>query len=178
MDAVRAYQSGALRACVISIWVAVALDLTAKIRELADGGDGAAVAWTAAMDQAITNDAIARLGKIEQELLDVCRDTFQFGYDQDPEPHWYYALDQVARDLLVTHGDVPLLAAADLIRGASSLLWCPELEITDDTGSAEIDICTMVDGRIVIGEAKSNNSLRGDKGTEDVAKGSHTPRSS
>lgn len=78
----------------------------------------------------------------------------------------------------MTHGDVPLLAAADLIRGASSLLWCPELEITDDTGSAEIDICTMVDGRIVIGEAKSNNSLRGDKGTEDVAKGSHTPRSS
>lgn len=42
MDAVRAYQSGALRACVVSTWVAVALDLTAKIRELADGGDGAA----------------------------------------------------------------------------------------------------------------------------------------
>ena len=78
MDAVRAYQSGALRACVISTWVAVALDLTAKIRELADGGDSAAVAWTGTLDQAITNDDIARLGKIEQGLLDACRDTFQF----------------------------------------------------------------------------------------------------
>lgn len=92
-------------------------------------------------------------------------------YKQDPEPHWYYALDQVVRDLLVNHGDVPLLAAADLSRGASSLLWCPELEITDDAGSVEIDICAMIDGRIVIGEAKSNATLRGDKGTEDVAKG-------
>jgi hypothetical protein len=92
-------------------------------------------------------------------------------YDPDPEPHWYYALDQVVRDLLVTHGDVPLLAVADLSREASSLLWCPELEITDDTGSVEIDICAVVDGRIVIGEAKSNNTLRGDRGTEDVAKG-------
>jgi hypothetical protein len=92
-------------------------------------------------------------------------------YEQDPEPHWYYAIDQVVRDLLVTHGDVPLLAAADLGRGTSSLLWCPELEITDATGSVEIDICAVVDGRIVIGEAKSNATLRGDKGTEDVAKG-------
>lgn len=92
-------------------------------------------------------------------------------YERDAEPHWYYSLDQVVRDLLVTHGDVPLLAAADLSRRASSLLWCPELEITDDTGSVEIDICAVVDGRIVIGEAKSNTTLRGDKGTEDVARG-------
>ena len=88
MDAVRAYQSGALRACVVSTWVAVALDLTAKIRELADGGDGAAVAWTAALDRAITNDDIARLGKIEQELLVACRDTFQFiGAREHEEAH-------------------------------------------------------------------------------------------
>jgi len=91
-------------------------------------------------------------------------------YKQDPEPHWYYALDQVVRDLLVNHGDVPILATAGLSQRASSLLWCPELEITDAAGSVEIDICAVIDGRIVIGEAKSNNTLRGDKGTEEVAK--------
>lgn len=78
MDAVRAYQSGALRACVITTWVAVALDLTAKIRELADGGDAAATAWTTSLDIAIANNDIAKLGKIEQDLLDESRDTFEF----------------------------------------------------------------------------------------------------
>ena len=91
-------------------------------------------------------------------------------YEQDTEPHWYYALDQVVRDLLVNNGDVPLLAAADLGQ-RSAMLWNPELEITDDTGSVEIDICMVVDGRIFIGEAKSNGTLRAEKGPEEVAKG-------
>ena len=50
------------------------------------------------------------------------------------------------------------------------MLWCPEQEIRDETGSVEIDICSVIDGRIVIGEAKSNTTLRGDKSTEDVAR--------
>jgi hypothetical protein len=92
-------------------------------------------------------------------------------YAQDPEPHWYYALDQVVHDLLTHHGDVPILAAAKMGHGASSLLWSPELELTDAVGSIEIDICVVINGRIIIGEAKSNASLRGDKSTEEVAKG-------
>jgi len=36
---------------------------------------------------------------------------------------------------------------------------------------SDILVQYVVDGRIVIGEAKSNSTLRGDKGTEDVAKG-------
>ncbi len=91
-------------------------------------------------------------------------------YSKDPEPHWYYSLDQVVRDLLATHGDVPLLAAADLSQRASSVLWSPELAVTDDSKSVELDICIVVDGRIIVGEAKSNRKLKGDKGTEDVAR--------
>lgn len=91
-------------------------------------------------------------------------------YEKDHEPHWYYALDQVVRDLLGNHGDVPLLAAAELSQ-RSGMLWSPELEITDDIGSVEIDICMVLDGRIIIGEAKSNATLRGKKGPEEVAKG-------
>lgn len=85
MDAIRAYQSGALRACVISTWVAVAVDLTAKIREIADGGDAAAGQWVKTLDQAIASNDVGKLGKIEHTLLDVCRDTFQFITSRDHE---------------------------------------------------------------------------------------------
>jgi hypothetical protein len=49
-EAVHAYQAGAHRPAIIAIWVAVALDLVAKIRELADDGDGAARAFVASID--------------------------------------------------------------------------------------------------------------------------------
>jgi hypothetical protein len=91
-------------------------------------------------------------------------------YIKDTEPHWYYSLDQVVHDLLTEHGDVPLLAAANLSEHASSALWSPELIVTDNSGSVEIDLCLVVDGRIIIGEAKSNGTLRGDKGTQEVAR--------
>jgi hypothetical protein len=91
-------------------------------------------------------------------------------YSKDPEPHWYYAIDQVVRNLLRNHGDVPMLAAHQLRRNASSVLWSPELEVTDSDGSIEIDLCLVVDGRIVVGEAKSNNTLKGEKyGTQASA---------
>lgn len=41
-EAIAAYNVGAYRAAIISTWVAVSLDITSKIRELADQGDAAA----------------------------------------------------------------------------------------------------------------------------------------
>jgi hypothetical protein len=71
------------------------------------------------------------------------------------------ALDQVVRTLLDQHGDVPLLAATRLSQGARSFLWAPELRITTADGkSKELDICLVIDGQIVIGEAKSNDDIR------------------
>lgn len=91
-------------------------------------------------------------------------------YSKDPEPHWYYAIDQVVRNLLRSNGDVPMLAAHQLRRNASSVLWSPELEVTDSDGSIEIDLCMVIDGRIFVGEAKSNNTLKGKKyGTQESA---------
>ncbi|WP_406073139.1 hypothetical protein [Streptomyces virginiae] len=90
-------------------------------------------------------------------------------YGRDPEPCWYYALDQVVRDLLKQNGDVPLLAAHHRAQGSGSVLWSPELEVTDDSGSIELDLCLIVDGRIVVGEAKSNNTLKAGKGTQEAA---------
>jgi hypothetical protein len=80
-------------------------------------------------------------------------------YKRDPEPAWNYDLDQVVRELLRQHGDIPLLAAVHLAEGSRSLLWAPELLIQANSEEAEVDLCLIIDGRIVIGEAKSNNRL-------------------
>ncbi|MGW3291392.1 hypothetical protein ACWDR3_42870 [Streptomyces sp. NPDC001002] len=90
-------------------------------------------------------------------------------YKDDAEPCWYYALDQVVRDLLRQHGDVPLLAAQQLRQKAASVLWSPELNVTHADGSIELDLCLIVDGRIIVGEAKSNNTLKASKGTQEAA---------
>jgi hypothetical protein len=90
-------------------------------------------------------------------------------YKQDPEPHWYYALDQVVQNLLQQNGDVPLLATQQLRQDASSVLWSPELKVTHAQGCIELDLCLIVDGRIIVGEAKSNNSLKAGKGTQEAA---------
>ncbi|MER7179119.1 hypothetical protein ABT404_06495 [Streptomyces hyaluromycini] len=90
-------------------------------------------------------------------------------YAKDAEPHWYYALDQVVQDLLQQHGDVPLIAAQQLRQGAFSVLWSPELAVTDAEGEIEIDLCLIIDGRIVVGEAKSNHTLKAGNGTREAA---------
>ncbi|WP_327593403.1 hypothetical protein [Streptomyces chartreusis] len=90
-------------------------------------------------------------------------------YAKDAEPHWYYALDQVVQDLLRQNGDVPLLAAQLLRRNAGSVLWSPELTVTDDKMTVELDLCLIVDGRIIVGEAKSNHTLKASNGTREAA---------
>jgi hypothetical protein len=91
-------------------------------------------------------------------------------YKRDPEPAWNYDLDQVVRELLRQHGDIPLLAAAHRAEGSRSLLWAPELLVQANGEEAEVDLCLIIDGRIVIGEAKSNNRLdTADKSTVQAA---------
>jgi hypothetical protein len=91
-------------------------------------------------------------------------------YKGDPEPAWSYDLDQVVRELLRQHGDIPLLAAAHLAEGGRSLLWAPELLVQSNGEEAEVDLCLIIDGRVVVGEAKSNTRLNtADKGTAQAA---------
>lgn len=93
-------------------------------------------------------------------------------YKGAAEPVWHYALDQVVHDLLGQHGDIPLLAAVQLSSGRHTMLWAPELQIHFDGGDeAELDIALIIDGQIVVGEAKSNDQLKtSDKSTEAAAK--------
>ncbi|MER7457653.1 hypothetical protein [Micromonospora sp. NPDC126480] len=91
-------------------------------------------------------------------------------YQNDPEPHIYYALDQVVRDLLNQHGYLPILAAAQLGKDARSVLWSSEFSVIDNQESIELDLCLIVDGNIIVGEAKTNGTLRAEHGTQKAAK--------
>ncbi len=89
----------------------------------------------------------------------------------EPEPAWNYALDQVVRDLLDQHGDIPLLAAARLATGKHSVLWAPELLINVDAKTKELDLCLILDSEIVVGEAKFKSRLKtADRGTAREAR--------
>ena len=77
-EATRAYNAGAFRAAIVSLWVAVAVDLVAKVRAVADQGEPAALKHIAELDTAIANRDRQKLMLIERELLDKCRDDYEF----------------------------------------------------------------------------------------------------
>jgi hypothetical protein len=89
--------------------------------------------------------------------------------NNETEPVWHYSLDQVVRELLRQHGDVPLLAVDHLRRGHRAVLWSPELAVTKGNGTVELDIAVIIDGRIIVGEAKSNGKFGGTRTTTNAA---------
>jgi len=80
------------------------------------------------------------------------------------EPPWHYKLDEIVYQFLHHHGDVALLATDVLQREAQRrFLYSSELKIRSEASldeKLEIDICSIVNNKIVIGEAKSNGSLK------------------
>jgi hypothetical protein len=77
-EAIAAYQVGAIRAAIVATWIAVAYDLIGKIRELADGSDGAANDFIRRLNQAIDGKNARQLLQIEEDLLRVSQETFEF----------------------------------------------------------------------------------------------------
>jgi hypothetical protein len=83
------------------------------------------------------------------------------------EPSWFYKLDEMIYLMLEHNGHVPLLTLNKLrIQSEGSFLFRPEILLTraGSTGnSLEADVCCIANGRLCIGEAKSTESLEGDK---------------
>lgn len=77
LEATTAYNAGAFKAAIVSLWVAVAVDLVGKIRHLAEQNEPAAVRHIADLDFAIETTNTQQLMKFEKNLLDVCRDTYE-----------------------------------------------------------------------------------------------------
>jgi hypothetical protein len=76
------------------------------------------------------------------------------------EPEWFYALDEVAYQGLTSNIHVPILALADLSRSTRSFLQMPEAVVhRPGKDDMEVDIWAIVDGRVVIGEAKKSDQL-------------------
>ncbi|MEJ8658841.1 hypothetical protein [Streptomyces sp. MS1.AVA.4] len=79
---------------------------------------------------------------------------------QTLEPQWYYGLDEVAYQGLCSNIHVPILALAILAESAKSFQHMPEA-VVHRTGypDIEVDLWAVIDGRIVIGEAKISDRL-------------------
>jgi hypothetical protein len=82
------------------------------------------------------------------------------------EPLWYYKLDEMVFLMLKNNGHVPLLTLNKLrVSSKESFLFCHELRILPKESHKtflEMDICCIANGKLCIGEAKSNGDLKGD----------------
>ncbi len=81
-----------------------------------------------------------------------------------PEPMWHYQLDEIVYLGLRNCMQVPLLALDYLKKSSNSFMYADEQEIRNSSNNEaliEIDICCIVDGLLVIGEAKASKRLEG-----------------
>ena len=92
-EAITAYRGGALRSALISTWISVAYDITAKARELAGQGEAAPKAFVNQLDEAIDTNDKRKLQAIEAELLTKANSEFQL-----LAPHEYNALARLQED--------------------------------------------------------------------------------
>lgn len=76
-ESVTAYQAGAYRAAILSIWVAVCADIICKLKELSTGGDAAAMAETKNLETWIQGKDLKNLQQFENGLVELARDKFE-----------------------------------------------------------------------------------------------------
>ena len=76
------------------------------------------------------------------------------------EARWYYGLNEVVFQFLDNHGELPVLSLMQLKDRVLTFLFAPELQFSRSEGNTiEMDICALVQDRIVIGEVKKNDRL-------------------
>lgn len=86
-EAILCYRSGAYRATIVSVWIAVIFDLVDKIRELAVAGDAKAIPIWTRYEKYIkqiedgNSQGIKAALEFERELIQICKQDLQF-FDQ------------------------------------------------------------------------------------------------
>jgi hypothetical protein len=79
------------------------------------------------------------------------------------EPSWFYKMDELVYQALFNNSMVPVLTLNAILKESKeSFLFCPELRISlkgQKKHFMELDICCIPDGKLCIGEAKSNGTL-------------------
>ena len=76
-EAIRCYEAGSYRASVVSLWITLVFDLTAKLRSLAEAGDGEAEQLVERYDRAIKNREDSKALEYERTILNKARDKFE-----------------------------------------------------------------------------------------------------
>ena len=76
-EAIRCYEAGSYRASVVSLWITLVLDLTAKLGSLAEGGDGEAKQLVERYDRAIKNREDSKALEYERNILKKVREKFE-----------------------------------------------------------------------------------------------------
>lgn len=76
-EVVKCYEAGAYRAALVSLWVAVVADITAKIRALAESGDGEAQNVISSLDAALANRVVQKVQEYERNILEVAERRLQ-----------------------------------------------------------------------------------------------------
>ncbi|WP_096510658.1 hypothetical protein [Filimonas lacunae] len=79
----------------------------------------------------------------------------------EQEPGFYYKLDEMFYQGLNSNMRVPVLSLNVMKEAAKyCFIYIPEVKIWDSAGKlSEVDLLCIVDGRVVIGEAKSNGKV-------------------
>jgi len=70
-EAIRAFNGGAHRSATVSLWVAVAVDLTNKVRAIAEGGDGLAKKSVEKLDAAVEAHDVKNFLAFENGIIDL-----------------------------------------------------------------------------------------------------------
>jgi hypothetical protein len=85
----------------------------------------------------------------------------------DGEPPWYYDLDEVVYQALKHDVRAPILALWKLAEGARSWLTRPEADVYQGGRLvAEVDLWAVVDGKVLLGEARISDQLDPDRAKE------------
>ncbi len=146
VEAVAAYRGGALRAAIMSAWIAVAYDIITKARELASQGDAAPKQFVDKLDVAIAAVDVRTLQMIESKLLVTARDEFQFF-----TAHEFTDLDRLQNDrhlcahpAFVSEGSLfqptPELVRAHIVHAIEHLLRHAPLQGKSALARLEADI--------------------------------------
>jgi hypothetical protein len=76
------------------------------------------------------------------------------------EPQWFYSLDEVVFQGMKANAQVPILALAAMKKHSRSFLYMNEAVVsTSGRPDLEVDLWAIIDGQIVIGEAKKSDLL-------------------
>lgn len=90
------------------------------------------------------------------------------------EPYWYYQLDELVYLAILSNAGAPLLALDYLSSRARRFMFSPELELRKDNQQfAEFDIWAFIDGKVVLGEAKTSATLGNARNTRETIERVH-----